>query len=104
MNEAKLFVGNLAYQTRETDLQTYFSPAGTISSVNLMMDKFTGKSRGFAFVEFATPAEAAKAIELFHRKEFQGRVLTVNVARPKEDRPAFNPSGPRPEAGARPTA
>jgi len=104
MNEAKLFVGNLSYQTRESDLQAYFAQAGNIVAINLMMDKFTGKSRGFAFVEFATAAEAAKAIEMFHRQEFQGRPLTINVARPKEERPPFNPNAPRPGTGARPTA
>lgn len=92
MNESKLFVGNLSYQTKDSDLQTYFAQAGTVTTVNLMLDKFTGKSRGFAFVEYATPAEATKAVELFHGKEFQGRPLTVNVARPKEERP---PGGDR---------
>lgn len=86
MSESRLFVGNLAYQTMENDLQEYFSQAGVVSSVNLMMDKFTGKSRGFAFIEFSTPAEAGKAVELFHNKEFQGRPLTVNIARPREER------------------
>ncbi len=104
MNESKLFVGNLAYQTRENDLQDYFSQAGSVTSVNLMLDKFTGKSRGFAFVEFATPAEAAKAIEMFHRKEFHGRPLTVNVARPKEERPPGEGGGPRRDAGERRSA
>jgi len=87
MNENRLFVGNLSFQTGENDLQNYFAQAGVITSVNLMLDKVTGKSRGFAFVEFATPDEAQKAIEQFHNKEFQGRVITVNVARPREDRP-----------------
>ncbi len=86
MNESKLFVGNLSYQTRESDLRDYFSQAGGITAVNLMLDKFTGKSRGFAFVEFASNQEAAKAVEMFNKKEFQGRNLTVNVARPKEPR------------------
>src|SRR5882672_1994716 len=87
MNESRLFVGNLAYQTIENDLQEYFSQAGVVTSVNLMLDKFTGKSRGFAFIEFSTSEEANKAVEMFHNKEFQGRTLTVNVARPREDRP-----------------
>lgn len=86
MNEARLFVGNLSFQTMENDLQEYFSQAGAVSSVNLVQDKFTGRSRGFAFIEYAAVAEAAKAVELFHSKEFQGRALTVNIARPKEDR------------------
>ncbi len=71
----------------EKDLQEYFTQAGVVSAVNLMMDKFTGKSRGFAFVEFANPADAEKAVALFHGKEFQGRSLTVNIARPREERP-----------------
>jgi RNA recognition motif-containing protein len=71
----------------ENDLQDYFSQAGAVTSVNLMMDKMTGKSRGFAFVEFGNPDEANKAIEQFHSKEFQGRALTVNIARPREERP-----------------
>lgn len=86
MNESRLFVGNLSYQTMENDLQEYFSQAGVVSSVNLMLDKFTGKSRGFAFVEFGTQEEANKAVEMFHNKEFQGRQLTVNIARPREER------------------
>ena len=87
-NELRLFVGNLSYQTMENDLQEYFSQAGVVSSVNLMMDKFTGKSRGFAFVEYSSSDEAKKAVEMFHNKEFQGRALTVNIARPREERPA----------------
>jgi cold-inducible RNA-binding protein len=86
MNPNRLFVGNLSYQTTQDDLQQYFSQAGVVTSVNLMMDKVTGKSRGFAFVEFATGEEANKAVEQFHNKEFQGRALTVNIARPREER------------------
>jgi RNA recognition motif-containing protein len=86
MNQNRLFVGNLSYQTMENDLQDYFAQAGVVTSVNLMIDKMTGKSRGFAFVEFSTSEEANRAVEQFHNKEFQGRALTVNVARPKEDR------------------
>ncbi len=88
MNQNRLFVGNLSYQTMEKDLQDYFSQVGVVTSVNLMLDKVTGKSRGFAFVEFASPEEAAKAVEQLHNKELQGRALTINVARPREDRPA----------------
>ena len=86
MNPIRLFVGNLSYETMEKDLQDYFSQAGVVTSINLMMDKMTGKSRGFAFVEFGNPDEANKAIEQFHNKEFQGRALTVNIARPREER------------------
>jgi len=77
----------------ENDLQDYFSQAGVVSSVNLMMDKFTGKSRGFAFVEYSSPTEANKAVEMFHNKDFQGRALTVNIARPREDRPPMRSGG-----------
>jgi RNA recognition motif-containing protein len=93
MNDNRLFVGNLSYQTIENDLQEYFSQAGAVTSVNLMLDKFTGKSRGFAFVEFANAEEANRAVELFHGKEFQGRALTVNIARPREDRPPRSGGG-----------
>lgn len=79
----------------ENDLQDYFSQAGVVTSVNLMLDKFSGKSRGFAFVELSTPEEANRAVDLFHGKELQGRALTVNIARPKEERP------PRSEGGYR---
>ena len=86
MNESRLFVGNLSYQTMENDLQEYFSQAGVVTSVNLMLDKFTGKSRGFAFIEFSRSEEANKAVEMFHGKDLQGRALTVNIARPREER------------------
>jgi RNA recognition motif-containing protein len=86
-NACRLFVGNLSYRSLEKDLQDYFSQAGVVTSCNLMLDKFTGKSRGFAFIEFSTPDEANKAVAMFNGKEFQGRQLTVNIARPREDRP-----------------
>ncbi len=95
MNEAKLFIGNLSYQTRENDLRDLFAQAGEIVAVNLMLDKFTGKSRGFAFVEFANKEDAAKAVEMFHSKDFQGRPLTVNIARPREERPPSRNGGYR---------
>ena len=95
-------MGNLSYQTGENDLQDYFAQAGTVTSVNLMLDKVTGKSRGFAFVEFATPEEATKAVEEFHNKEFQGRPLTVNIARPREDRtPRWSGAGDHGSRGDR---
>ena len=87
MNPTRLFVGNLSYQTGENDLQDYFAQAGAVTAVNLMLDKITGKSRGFAFVEFADAEAAQRAIEQLHNKEFQGRQLTINVARPREERP-----------------
>ena len=93
MSESRLFVGNLSYQTTENDLQDWFAEAGAVTSVNLMMDKFTGKSRGFAFVEMASPADATKAVEMLHGKELQGRALTVNIARPREERPPRSSGG-----------
>lgn len=100
MNQNRLFVGNLSYQTVQKDLQEYFSQVGVVTSVNLMLDKVTGKSRGFAFVEFATAEEAAKAVEQFQGKDFQGRALTVNIAKPREER-APRWSGGRGESEAR---
>ncbi len=100
MSQSRLFVGNLSYQTGENDLQDYFAQVGAVTSVNLMMDKVTGKSRGFAFVEYASADDAQKAIEQFHNKDFQGRSITVNVARPREERPRgdrFNGGGERRE-------
>jgi RNA recognition motif-containing protein len=93
MKDTRLFIGNLSYNTTEDDLRGFFGEAGNILSINLMLDKFTGKSRGFAFVEMSSPEEANKAIELFHGKELQDRALTVNIARPREDRPPSR--GPR---------
>lgn len=82
----RLFVGNLTYNSTENDLQDYFSQAGTVVSVDIMQDRATGRSRGFAFVEMSSQAEATKAVEMFHQKDFQGRALTVNEARPREER------------------
>ncbi len=82
----RLFVGNLTYNSTENDLQDYFSQAGTVVSVDIMQDRATGRSRGFAFVEMSSQDEATKAVEMFHQKDFQGRTLTVNEARPREER------------------
>ena len=89
----KLFVGNLAFTVTEGDLQTHFGQAGTVVAANIMQDRATGRSRGFAFVEMASQAEAEAAIAQFHGKDFQGRALTVNVARPREERPPGRDSG-----------
>ena len=97
MSQARLFVGNLSFQTGENDLQDYFAQAGADTSVNLMLDKMSGRSRGFAFVEFATAEEAQKAIEQFHDQDFQGRKITVNIARPREERPPRSDRGERRE-------
>ena len=83
----KLYVGNLSFNTTENDLQDAFAAHGTVSEVNLMMDRSTGRSRGFAFVTMATPEEAQKAIDALNGKELGGRALTVNIARPREERP-----------------
>ena len=87
MSESRLFVGNLPYQITTHDLQELFAQAGVVASVNLMKDKFSGRSRGFAFVDMSSLDEASKAVELCDTKEFHGRALTVNLARPREDRP-----------------
>jgi RNA recognition motif-containing protein len=82
----KLYVGNLAFQTSSEDLQQLFSQAGTVQSASVIEDRDTGRSRGFAFVEMATKEEGESAITQFNGKEFNGRNLTVNEARPREDR------------------
>src|SRR5580704_10604555 len=82
----KLYVGNLSFNTTETELQDLFAQGGVVSEVVLMQDKFTGKSRGFAFVTMSSDAEAATAITQFNGKTVDGRALTVNEARPREER------------------
>src|SRR5512143_3829332 len=85
---AKLFVGNLSFSITENDLQDAFAVHGTVVEANLMMDRATGRPRGFGFVTMSTPEEAQKAIEAMHGKELGGRALTVNSARAREERPA----------------
>jgi RNA recognition motif-containing protein len=85
--EAKLYVGNLPYQTTEEDLSSLFAQAGTVKSVALIKDRDSGRSKGFAFVEMETQAEAEKAISMFNGSQLNGRALTVNIARPREERP-----------------
>ncbi len=85
--EVKLYVGNLSYSTTEDDLRTLFSQAGTVSSVALIKDRDSGRSKGFAFVEMSTQAEAQKAISMFNGYQFAERELKVNAARPREERP-----------------
>ena len=85
---AKLFVGNLSFNITENDLQDAFAAHGTVVEANLMMDRATGRPRGFAFVTMSTPEEAQKAIAAMNGKQLDGRALTVNVARPREERPA----------------
>jgi RNA recognition motif-containing protein len=89
----KLFVGNLSFNTTENDLHDAFAAFGSVTEANIMMDRMSGRSRGFAFVTMATPEEAQKAIDGMNGKQMDNRALTVNIARPKEDRP------PRREGG-----
>jgi cold-inducible RNA-binding protein len=82
----KLYVGNLSFRTTSEELRDAFAAAGTVESASVIEDRDTGRSRGFAFVEMATPEEAAAAIEQFNGKDFGGRNLTVNEAKPRADR------------------
>jgi len=82
----KLYVGNLSFRTTEDDLREAFSQAGTVESASVIQDRETQRSRGFGFVEMATPEEAQKAIEMFNGQDLGGRNLTVNEAKPKTDR------------------
>ena len=84
--EAKLYVGNLPYNTVDGDLQALFSQAGTVASAQVIKDRESGRSKGFAFVEMSSSEEANAAINMFNGKDFNGRPLTVNMARPKEER------------------
>lgn len=84
--EAKLYVGNLSYDTNEDDLRTLFAQAGNVSTVTLIKDRDTGRSKGFAFVEMTTQAEAEQAIKMLNGKSFEERELKVNIARPREER------------------
>src|SRR5256885_7299760 len=83
---SKLLVGNLAFNTTENDLQDAFAAFGTVTEANLMMDRATNRPRGFGFVTMSTPEEAQKAIEGLNGKQLDGRDLTVNLARPREER------------------
>jgi len=82
----KLYVGNLAFTTSSQDLQELFATAGTVESASVVEDRDTGRSRGFGFVEMSSQEEATKAIEQFNGKEVNGRSLTVNEAKPRENR------------------
>jgi cold-inducible RNA-binding protein len=81
---SKLYVGNLAYSVTNSDLEALFSQAGTVASVAVITDKFSGQSKGFGFVEMNDPADAARAIEQFNETELKGRNIKVNEARPRE--------------------
>jgi RNA recognition motif-containing protein len=85
----KLYVGNLSFNVIENDLQDLFAQHGPVTEVNLVLDKISGRPRGFAFVTMATKEGAEAAIQALNGKEWEGRVLTVNEARPREERPAY---------------
>src|SRR5690349_12562077 len=83
---SKLFVGNLSFNTTENDLQDAFAAHGTVVEANLMMDRMSGRPRGFGFVTMGSPEEAQKAIAAMNGAQLDGRALTVNIARPREER------------------
>ena len=96
----KLYVGNLAYSIRDEDLQQSFSQFGTVTSAKVMMDRDTGRSKGFGFVEMGSDAEAQSAINGMNGQPLQGRALVVNEARPREERPGgFGGGGGRSGGG-----
>lgn len=87
MENSKLYVGNLPFATTAQELEALFAQAGSVSVVEIVFDKFTGRSRGFAFVTMGSPADAQQAVEKFNNYEIGGRKLGVNLARPREERP-----------------
>jgi RNA recognition motif-containing protein len=93
--DVKLYVGNLSYNTTEDELRALFAQAGTVASVAVIKDRDTGQSKGFAFVEMSTQAEAQKAITQFNAQNLKDRALTVNLARPKEERSGGGSFGDR---------
>ncbi len=98
---AKLFVGNLSFQATEEDLRELFAQAGTVETVRIITDQFTGRPRGFGFVEMATKEEAVKAVEMLNGRLFRDRNLVVDEARPQPQRGAGG-GGPRGDRGGRP--
>lgn len=100
---AKLFVGNLSFQATEEDLRELFAQAGTVETVRIISDQFTGRPRGFGFVEMATKEEATKAIEMLNGRLFRDRNLVVDEARPQPQRGSGGGGprdrGPRPAGG-----
>ncbi len=84
--ETKVYVGNMSYDTTEIDLRTMFAEAGTVELIELIKDRETGRSKGFAFVTMSTQAEAEKAISMYNEKMIDDRALKVNIARPREER------------------
>ena len=96
---SKLFVGNLSFDTTENDLQDAFAAHGTVTETNLMMDRTTNRPRGFGFVTMSTAEEAQKAIEALNGRDLDGRALTVNVAKPREERAPGGGGGRREYGG-----
>ena len=88
--DTRLYVGNLSYNSIESDIEELFKQAGTVVKCELMLDKFTSRSRGFAFVDMSTPEEANEAVRMFNEKDLDGRSLRVNIAKPREERPPRN--------------
>jgi len=98
---SKLYVGNLSYDTRDDDLQELFSEYGQVVSAKVIMDRDTGRPRGFGFVEMGTADEAQKAIQELDGKDFMGRTIKVNMAQPREDRPRGGGGGGGRSGGGR---
>jgi RNA recognition motif-containing protein len=91
--ETKLYVGNLSYDATEDELKTLFSQAGVVQSVAIIKDRETGRSKGFAFIEMSNQTEAQAAISQLNGKQYRDRALTVNIARPREERGGFGGGG-----------
>jgi len=85
----KLYVGSLSYSTTEDGLKTFFADAGTVESAMIILDRMSGRSKGFGFVEMSSDEEAKKAVEMCNGKELDGRKIIVDEARPMKERPAF---------------
>ena len=96
---SKLFVGNLPFTTTENDLQDHFAQAGSVVAVNIMQDRTTGRSRGFAFVEMPSEEDGNAAMKGLNGKDIQGRALSVSVARERQERSVGRNSFPRPVSG-----
>ena len=101
MSNNKLFVGNLSFNTTENNLQDAFAAHGTVLEANMMMDRATGRPRGFGFITMSTPEEAEAAMSALNGKDLDGRALTVNVAKPREERSGGGNGGGREYSGAR---
>ena len=99
---AKLFVGNLSFQATEEDMRELIAQAGTVETVRIITDQFTGRPRGFGFVEMATKEEATNAVEMLNGRLFRDRNLVVDEARPQPQRGAGGGGGPRGDRGGRP--